>query len=96
VRNVRGAGAAARLAHADRRSPDLAVRSKCFHDGIHFRDHLEISDEGTDRAMHVKVMSDSRRNAVAIVIRAFCVLVLLPLTAGKVSAQVGLSRRPTR
>ena len=39
--------------------------------------------------MHVKVMSDSRPNAVATVIRVFCVLVLLPLTAGKACAQIG-------
>ena len=39
--------------------------------------------------MHVKVMSDSRPTALAAVFRAFCVLVLLPLSAGNVSAQIG-------
>ena len=39
--------------------------------------------------MHVKVMSDSRPTALAAVICVFCVLVLLPLSAGNVSAQIG-------
>ena len=37
--------------------------------------------------MHVKVMSDSRPTALAAVIRAFCVLALLLLSAGNVSAR---------
>ena len=39
--------------------------------------------------MHVKLMSDSRPNAVATMIRVFRVLVLLSLTAGTVTAQIG-------
>ena len=39
--------------------------------------------------MHVKLMSDSRPNAVATMIRVFRVLALLSLTAGTVTAQIG-------